>query len=107
MPTVPVELDVHGGQEDLLEVEQAFLDLVCADEQLLRAEFDAIIAREWPTRRPPVRRSWVWPGTDPDPRRRLARRGWRPFLGHARPPGARRWRRQRSPPRGRARALLK
>jgi hypothetical protein len=29
-------------------VEDQFLDLVCADEELLRAEFDAIIAAEWP-----------------------------------------------------------
>ena len=28
---------------------EQFLDLVCADEDLLRAGFDAIIAAEWPT----------------------------------------------------------
>jgi hypothetical protein len=27
-----------------------FLDLICADEELLRAEFDAIVAAAWPTR---------------------------------------------------------
>jgi hypothetical protein len=26
-----------------------FLDLICADEELLRAEFDAIVAAGWPT----------------------------------------------------------
>jgi hypothetical protein len=30
--------------------EAEFLDLICADEELLRAEFDAIVAAAWPTR---------------------------------------------------------
>ena len=34
-----------------------FLDLVCADEELVRAEFEAIIAAAWP--RPPSRRAVV------------------------------------------------
>jgi hypothetical protein len=35
----------------------AFLDLLCADEELLRAEFEDIVAAEWP--RPPSRRTVV------------------------------------------------
>jgi hypothetical protein len=35
--------------------EAEFLDLICADEELLRAEFDAIIAAGWPTEPPTVR----------------------------------------------------
>ena len=35
----------------------AFLELLCADEELLRAEFEAIVAAVWP--RPPDRRAVV------------------------------------------------
>jgi hypothetical protein len=39
----------------------AFLDLLCADEELLRAEFEDIVAAEWPRppSRPPSRRAVV------------------------------------------------
>jgi len=52
------------------EVEEGFLALVCTDEELLRAEFDAIIAAAWdqptpPTRPRPTRR----PPGPPAPRR--------------------------------------
>ncbi|MCU7723858.1 hypothetical protein ODJ79_09045 [Actinoplanes sp. KI2] len=44
---------------------QAFVDLVCADDELVRAEFDALIAASWPTPPavPPVppRRPAPWP----------------------------------------------
>jgi len=30
-------------------VDEQFLTLMCSDEDLLRAEFDAIIAGEWPS----------------------------------------------------------
>lgn len=30
-------------------VDEEFLQLLCAEEELLRAEFDAIIAAEWPS----------------------------------------------------------
>jgi len=33
--------------------DEQFIELVCADEDLVRAEFDAIIAAEWPSP-PPV-----------------------------------------------------
>jgi hypothetical protein len=78
--------------------EQEFLDLVCRDENLLRAEFDAIIAAEWPGEPPGL----------------VPRTPWRPPRGARRPvgsrvarPAARIWRRperlrpgrrERSPP---------
>ena len=43
MPTSPVFGSVAAS------VDEQFLDLLCSDEDLLRAEFDAIIAAEWPT----------------------------------------------------------
>jgi hypothetical protein len=36
-------------------VQEEFLALICADEDLLRAEFDAIIAAGWGQPRPPAR----------------------------------------------------
>ena len=60
----------RSGTSDL----DAFLDLLCADEELLRAEFEAIVAAEWP--RPPDRRAVVRtaargdgrrPGSRPEP----------------------------------------
>jgi hypothetical protein len=36
-----------------LTADERFIELLCADADLLRAEFDAIIATEWPDR-PPV-----------------------------------------------------
>lgn len=40
-----------------------FGDLICADEELLRAEFDAIVAAEWPVQPP---RTGQPPGRAPD-----------------------------------------
>jgi len=79
-------------------VEQAFIDLVCQDEQLLRAEFDALIAASWQTPRGPV---------PPAPPRRPAPfdpRSSAPYddSGPTPPryvPDAGRWQRQRAPPR--------
>ncbi|WP_433304033.1 hypothetical protein ACQP2F_13735 [Actinoplanes sp. CA-030573] len=78
-------------------VRDAFIDLVCQDEGLLRAEFDALIAASWqtppdspppaPPRRPP-------PGAGP-PARRGVQRG-RTFRGNT--PARRHDRRQRGPP---------
>jgi hypothetical protein len=34
--------------DDTRSTEEQFLDLLLADDELLRAEFDAIIAAEWP-----------------------------------------------------------
>ncbi len=51
----------HGAGPDEADVDARFADLVSADPQLLRAEFDAIVAANFPRaagrtrRRPPVR----------------------------------------------------
>ena len=80
-------------------VDEELLELVCADEEFLRAEFDAIIAEEWPTN-PPTADP---PGAAPAP---APRQGWRPApldfragRGQPRHPGIGGWSRQRSPPR--------
>ena len=90
----------HTYDEGLTDTfEEQFLDLVCSDEDLVQAEFEAIIAAEWPTpppARPPLRRPAFRPPTPPDghcrqaPPNRLASR--------PRHPGIRWWARQRSPP---------
>jgi hypothetical protein len=51
------------------EVQEEFLDLVYADEELLRAEFDAIIAEEWGQPTPPARRRSTRPPAPPPQRR--------------------------------------
>ena len=38
-------------------VQEEFLALICADEDLLRAEFDAILAAGWGQPRPPARQA--------------------------------------------------
>lgn len=45
-----------SAENDLRRTTDEFLDLVCADEDLLRAEFDAIIDATWspPPARPPA-----------------------------------------------------
>jgi len=81
-------------------MEEAFLDLVCADEQLLRAEFDAIIAEEWPTTPPPADPRAAEPEGGSQRRKRLPL-GCAPApTGRTRHPRVRRSRRQRSPPVG-------
>jgi hypothetical protein len=92
-----------------------FLDVICADPELLQAEFDAIIDAEWPAGSPPAATPLVVtppPAATPP----AAGRGdtgqptGRAGLGPARrrrgatgprvprPATVRRWRRQRSPP---------
>ncbi len=91
MPTLPTT------HESAPAAEQEFLAVVYADEDLLRVEFDAIIAGEWPSPPPDT------PEVDaveraPGPARR------QPSGGPARPPerphhpGVGGWSRQRSPP---------
>jgi hypothetical protein len=79
---------------------EEFLALVCSDEQLLRAEFDAIIAAEWPDLPPaePGRGDAAGrlPGTAR--RRRLVSDPRR--ADRLRRPGVGGWARQRSPPVG-------
>jgi hypothetical protein len=79
--------------------QEEFLAIVCADEDLLRAEFDAIVAASWdgPVPTPPLR-----PVPPPGRPVRSARATAYPEpLMPARPQqhGPGRWVRQRSPPR--------
>ena len=102
MPQFP-----HTDRVDAtLTTDEQFLDLLCAEADLLRAEFDAIIAAEWTTLPPadPDRsegteqhaRPGRWPrGEAASPS--LANRPHHPGVGG--------WGRQRSPPaRGRGQA---
>ena len=79
------------------ELDEAFLDLVLADAELLGAAFDAIVAAEWgptPPHRPPPPTPPPHPGR---PRRSAA------IMGPPVPPrflGIARWARARSPPTG-------
>ncbi len=78
--------------------DEQFLELLCTDEDLLRAEFDAIIAAGWPSPPPaaPARRV----GAERRPRR-VRRRGEGSLTALAswpRHPGVGGWARQRSPP---------
>jgi hypothetical protein len=92
MPTTP------ATGEAIVErsVDEQILDLICSDEELLQAEFDAIIAAEWPE--PPVslpRRAA--PGRKPERARSgRGRAAARPKQTH--PLGGEPWRRPRSPP---------
>jgi hypothetical protein len=93
VPTMPAT-----GDPTTRTVEEQFLDLICSDQDLLAAEFDAIIAAEWPG-----------PPANPAGRGTV---GGRPFsgagrwvavrlggaVGRARQPGIRGWARPRSPP---------
>lgn len=85
-----------GGEDTLSVSAEDFLDLLCADEDLLDAEFEAIIAANWPgAPKPPSRRDrGDGEHRQPPPRRR----DWRtPALGGERHLGDA-WSRQRSPP---------
>ncbi len=93
MPTIP------GPPSARHSVEEQFLELVYADEALLRAEFDAIVAREWPNRHPPTRPRPASRASGPHPRRPLAQPGVRAPHGTPRHSRGQQLRRQRSPPR--------
>jgi hypothetical protein len=80
-------------------VDEEFLELVCADEELLRAEFDAIIAQEWASTPPPADPPTAAPRPTPPARAREPARGGWSNLRRARRPGDDAWGRQRSPPR--------
>jgi hypothetical protein len=86
-----------GGTPGARTVEEEFLALICADEQLLQAEFDAIIAAEWPTT--PARPGRPSPDAPSDHRRyRGGHRGPRRRIDRPRRSEGDRWARQRSPP---------
>jgi len=93
MPTTPALADTAART-----VDEQFLALMCSDEDLLRAEFDAIITAEWPS--PPTttpRRG----AAHRQPASHTHRGGGAPVAGAvARPrhPGIGGWVRQRSPP---------
>ncbi|HEX5495658.1 MAG TPA: hypothetical protein VFX70_13895 [Mycobacteriales bacterium] len=86
-----------AGTDNAAEaVDEEFWALVCGDEELLSAEFDAIVAAEWPS--PPVHS----PGRSAD-HGRPGGPAHEPTHGlhpRARPahPGVDGWSRQRSPP---------
>jgi hypothetical protein len=74
------------------DVDEELVELVCADDELLAAEFEAIIAANWPPSEAPPREGATADATDdipptPASTRRPAR--WMP---------SRSTRRQRSPP---------
>jgi len=93
MPTTP-----STGDTTARAVDDQFLELICGDADLLAAEFDAIIAAEWPE--PPAdglghRAAGGHRG------RGAARRAAEPVRGPVHPPrhpGYGGWARQRSPP---------
>lgn len=78
--------------------DEQFLELICADEDLLRAEFDAIIAAEWPS--PPPAQPARGARAEHRPHRDRLRRAASATALPSRPrhPGAGGWTRQRSPP---------
>lgn len=78
-------------------VDEEFLDLILADDDLLQAEFDAIVAASWSDLdRPPPRPKSPPPPAGP-PGRALAMRGW-VQNPHRRWPDLRSQARERSPP---------
>ena len=82
--------------EDTRSAEEQFLDLLLADDDLLQAEFDAIIAAEWPG--PPPNRPRRRVRGDPDPGRRRHRATATKRPGAGRRPPVDGSARQRSPP---------
>ncbi|WP_157693020.1 hypothetical protein [Pedococcus dokdonensis] len=80
-------------------VEEEFLDLVCADDEFVRAEFDALVAEVWSSRPPPADPSPAARGAGPEQQGGPAPSPTRLLGPRPRRPGAGGWRRQRSPPR--------
>jgi hypothetical protein len=76
-------------------VDELLLDLICGDVDLLRTEFDAIIAAGW-SKPPPYTTAQEGAGKQRGrgPARRLAR----PVRDRVRSPTISGWARQRSPP---------
>lgn len=82
-------------------VEEEFLELVCSDEDLVQAEFEAIIAAEWPSlpsppAARPLHRPADRPPTSPAGPWRVGAPGR--LASRPRHPGIGGWARQRSPP---------
>jgi hypothetical protein len=79
-------------------VDEQFLQLICGDPELLAAEFDAIIAAEWPA--PPTDEGEPKATSGPPGGRARTLVAW-PVDGlvtRPRHPGVGGWARQRSPP---------
>jgi hypothetical protein len=95
MPTTPATADPTARS-----IDEQFLELICADADLLAAEFDAIVAAEWPEPPPADRPGSGAAGRQPG--RGAARRAADPVRGpvpRPRPADIGGWARQRSPPR--------
>ena len=93
MPSAPAT-----GDTTARTVDEQFLELICSDVSLLAAEFDAIIAAEWPE--PPADRPGrgaVGGHAGSGAARRAAEPVRRP-VPPPRHPGIGGWARQRSPP---------
>jgi hypothetical protein len=92
MPTTPTTSETAPA------VEEQFLDLIYGDADLLAAEFDAIIAAEWPeppSDRPGGSAAGRHPSSGPARRSAASIRG---PVSRPRHPGIGGWARQRSPP---------
>jgi hypothetical protein len=93
---MPADPQALTDQE--LGVDEEFVELICADEELLRAEFDAIIAQEWTSTPPPAGPPVASPRPDPGAPARGLVSGGQATPRPARRPGDDAWGRQRSPP---------
>ncbi|WP_442278374.1 hypothetical protein [Terrabacter sp. 2YAF2] len=87
----PLARDGHLRGAD---VDEEFMALVCADEELLAAEFEAVIAAGWSPPTAVPRGGGTWGPAEALPHDFVCR-GCRPSLRPSRLPG-----RQRSPPVG-------
>ena len=81
-----------------LTADQRFVELLCADEDLLRAEFDAIIAAEWPSPPPAEPDRGADAERRPRPARQRREASVAALPSRPRHPGVGGWTRQRSPP---------
>jgi len=81
--------------------DDAFLDIICHDEELLRAEFDALVAASWDEPPPSPPPAGPRPAENPAPRptTRTTIEEEVPFESHHPAPAGRR---QRSPPASRS-----
>jgi len=86
------------------EVEEKFLALVYSDEELLRAEFDAIIAHSWDQPTPPARPRPTRPPAPPPQRRDGVSGSASRLPGRQYYPAGEGRSRQRGPPPGRQQA---
>ncbi len=100
MAVTDVMIETNQPTHSSPAITDDFLAVVCADEQLLHAEFDAIIAEEWPSGPPtwPGHQAGGYPQKPADPRRPAP--AW--FPSRPDQPRLGDWVRERSPPEARA-----